>query len=265
MRNITAFAAIAIGAVGIASAPASADPAAVPQPAPVTQPVDINGIHYTLDRDGDSLVVKSTDGHFSAVDGRVVITDGQGKTVDSLPLAYRKDASSFPITAEITGDTLRLTPDTVHGTPVTDPITPQAIASGTPIDQANPKDIAESFTPRDQQELSAFGSRTTLASLTGTVLGAIVGGGLGCVAGAIVGSVTTAVTTLFTGILPGAVIGCIAGVALVGTASSLAGAAFVGGPILLWSAYQYFSTILSPCTTPGNYCTDPAQPPVAKP
>ena len=98
-------------------------------------------------------------------------------------------------------------------------------------------------------------------ALLGAVVGALIGVTVGCVAGGVVGSVSTAITTLFAGVLPGAIIGCIAGVATIGTVGTLLGTILVGGPMMLWSAYQYFSTINAPCTTPGAFCTNPAAPP----
>ncbi|WP_019929656.1 hypothetical protein [Nocardia sp. BMG111209] len=256
MRKLTVSLALVISAVTIAGGVANADPAPAQQLAqPIvtdTQDVDANGVHYTVGRDGDTVVLTADNGSFRAVDGSLVVDDESGAAVDSLPLSYRKDNVAFPIDARVDGGTVRLTPATTGGAPVDNPITAQDIARA--------QHAAESFTPRDQQELSAFSSRVTIANVTGAVIGAIVGGGLGCIAGAIVGSVSTAIATLLAGVLPGGVVGCIAGAATVGAVGTLAGAALVAGPIVLWSAYQYFSTILSPCGGPGAYCVDPAAP-----
>jgi hypothetical protein len=257
MRKLTVSLALVISAVTIASGVANADPAPARQLAqPIAtdvQDVDANGVHYTVGRDGDTVVLTADNGSFQAVDGSLVVDDANGAAVDSLPLSYNKDNVAFPIAAEVDGGTVRLTPATTGGTPIT------------AQDIAQAQHAAESFTPRDQQELSAFSSRVTIANVTGAVIGAIVGGGLGCIAGAIVGSVSTAITTLLAGVLPGGVVGCIAGAAAIGAVGTLAGAALVAGPIVLWSAYQYFSTILSPCGGPGAYCVDPAAPAAPKP
>ncbi|MCX4094383.1 hypothetical protein [Nocardia sp. alder85J] len=261
MRKFTVSLALVVSAVTIAGGISNADPAPAQQLAqPIvtgTQDVDVNGVQYTVDRDGDTVVLKSGNGSFQAVDGSLLVDDAAGAVVDSLPLSYRKDNQSFPIDAQVDGDTVRLTPATTGGSPVEHPITAQDIAQA--------QHVTESFTPRDQQELSAFSSRATIANVTGAVIGAIVGAGLGCVAGAIVGSVSTAITTLLAGVLPGGVVGCIAGAAAIGAVGTLAGAALVAGPIVLWSAYQYFTTITAPCTGPGAYCVDPAAPAAPKP
>ncbi|MCX4093252.1 hypothetical protein [Nocardia sp. alder85J] len=271
MKKFTAAAVLATSAVAIASATAYADPATPAAPAPgvtvqdgivhvpASQALEVNGVHYTLSRDGDSAVLTSTDGTFKTVGTSLVIANANGEGVDSIPLTYRKDATEFPIAADISDNSVRLTPDTKaeDGQPVSRPLTAQDIAGIQPL-QAQP--ITESFTPRDQQELSAFGSRATISSATGAAIGAIIGGGLGCVLGAgIVGTISGAVSALLAG-LPGAVIGCVAGAATVGTVGTLIGSALVTGPILLWSAYQYFSTITAPCYGPGTYCVDPAAP-----
>ncbi|WP_019929655.1 hypothetical protein [Nocardia sp. BMG111209] len=231
--------AIAVTVVLLTGGVAAADP----PPAP-GRSVTIDGRWYEIARDGDSVLLTTADADFDPDGDSLLVRDGD-TVVDSLPLSYRKDDVAFPIDAEIDGDTVRLTPVTSAGVP--DPVVPRA----RPV---------ESFTPRDQQELTAFSQRATIAGVVGAVVGAIVGGGLGCLAGAIVGSVTAAVTTLLTGMLPGGIIGCIAGIALIGAVGTITGAALVAGPILLWSAFQYFTTILSPCTGPGNYCVDPAAP-----
>jgi hypothetical protein len=288
MRKFTAAAVLAVSAVTIAAAPAFADPApAAPTSAPAaplkTAPMSfqnvlasqaafinavhdvvINGVHYEVARDGGSVVVKAADATFAKKGDSLTIADTKGAVVDSAPLVYRKDNTQFPIAADISAHQVRLTPQTTGGTPVAKPISTALLEHLKPLSQAQPKDIDESFSPRDQQELSAFGSRATISSLIGAVVGALIGVTVGCVAGAVaVGAISAAVSALLAG-LPGAVIGCVAGVATVGSAGALLGTILVGGPMMLWSAYQYFSTINSPCVTPGAYCTNPQFPPAPK-
>ncbi|MQY25156.1 hypothetical protein [Nocardia aurantia] len=261
MRKVTACAVLLAGAVSVAAGTANADPVvdrapAQQQPVPDHQAVELNGIHFTVDRDGGSLVVSAPDGAFETVGGSVVVRDAAGNFNDSLPLSYRMDDRVFPIAAQVAEHSVRLTPSVTDGHQVADPITPADIAKGQPI--------AESFTPRDSSALGMLASRAGIGSITGAVVGALLGGVAGCVIGAAVGSVSSAITTLLAGVLPAAIVGCIAGVATIGSVGSLAGAALVAGPIVLWSAYQYFSTVIAPCTGPGTYCVDPAQPAPAK-
>ncbi|MCX4094384.1 hypothetical protein [Nocardia sp. alder85J] len=242
--------AIAVTTITLAAGLAAADPAPLQQLLDEGQPVTIDGRGYVVERDDDSVVLTAAEGAFDATADSLLVRDG-GTVVDSLPLRYRRDDRSFPIGVRIDGHTVRLTPATDAGVAVEHPLTAGNVARARTV---------ESFTPRDQQELSAFSQRATIAGVVGAVVGAIVGGGLGCLAGAVVGSVTAAVTTLLTGLVPGAVIGCIAGTALIGAVGTIGGAALVAGPILLWSAFQYFTTILTPCVGPGTYCVDPAAP-----
>ncbi|MQY30903.1 hypothetical protein [Nocardia aurantia] len=245
MKSGVPFAIAAIVIV-LAGGLAAADP--LPPSSPPGQAVTIEGRRYFVARDDDAVIVTAADADFETAGDSLLVRDGD-EVVDSLPLSYRLDAVAFPIDADVDGNTVRLTPATDAGVPERGLFAAAATAR-----------TVESFTPRDQQELTAFSQRATIAGLVGAVVGAIVGGGLGCLAGAIVGSVTAAVTTLLAGMLPGGIVGCIAGIALIGAVGTIAGAALVAGPILLWSAFQYFTTILSPCIGPGNYCVDPAAP-----
>ena len=71
------------------------------------------------------------------------------------------------------------------------------------------------------------------------------------------GLVTAGLAALLVGV-PAAIVGCVAGIATLGSIGTVAGLIFIGGPLILFSAFQYFATVLSPCTTPGAYCKDPA-------
>ncbi|MCX4091022.1 hypothetical protein [Nocardia sp. alder85J] len=262
MRKFTAGAALIVGAVSIAAGTGHAEPLQAPQPVSEHRTAELNGVHFTFDRDGGSLVVTAPDGAFQTVGDSVVVTDTRGRFNDSLPLTYRKDDQVFPIAAEIGAHSVRLTPSSTDGRPVVDPITPADIARGHDVSRA--QDVAESFTPRDSSALGLFASRAGVASVAGAAIGALVGLTVGCVAGGVVGSVSTAITTLLAGVVPGALVGCVAGAATIGSLGSLAGTALVTGPVVLWSAYQYFTTVTAPCTGAGAYCVDPAQPAPAK-
>ncbi|MCX4094770.1 hypothetical protein [Nocardia sp. alder85J] len=266
MRKTTACAVLLVGALSTAGGAAQAEPivdrAPAQQSVPDHQAIELNGIHFTIDREGGTLVLSAPEAGFETAGGTLVVRDTAGNFQDSLPLSYRTDDREYPIAAEIAEHTVRLTPSRTDAHVVADPITPAAIAHGQDITSAGA--VSESFTPRDLTALVAYAQRVGIASVAGAAIGALVGGTLGCVAGAAVGSVSAAVTTLLGGVLPGAVVGCIAGVATVGTVGTLLGNALVLGPVVLWSSYQYFSTILAPCNGPGTYCVDPAAPAPAK-
>jgi hypothetical protein len=231
---------------------------------PTHQSAAMNGVHFTIDRGNGNVVVKAVDGQFKPAGDSLTVTNAQGAVVDSIPLTYRKDNTQFPIKADVVDHQVTLTPQTTGGIASPNPISANVLSNLKPVDKVDPKSISESFTPRDQQELSAFGSRATISSLVGAVIGALIGVTTGCIAGGLLGTAIGGTVVALLGGLPGALVGCIAGIAIVGSVGSLLGTLLVGGPLVLWAAYQYFSTITSPCITPGAFCTDPANPPAPK-
>ncbi|MFB7718112.1 hypothetical protein [Nocardia sp. NPDC056100] len=247
-RTLTVVALPVIAAVGLGAGSATATP----------DSVDAAAIHYTVNRAGDSAVLSAPGARLSAADGQLLITDAGGAVAASIPLSYRMDATAYPIDLRIDGDTATLTPARANGVAVIDGVRPADVVPASKLDS-----VAESFNIRDQQALLALGQRAGIGSVTSAVLGAIVGGGAGCLLGAAVGATAVGVATLLTGLLPGAAIGCLVGMGTLGPIGAVGGLITVGGPILAWSAFQYFSTILSPCTGPALYCQDPATAPSA--
>lgn len=258
MRKFTVCTALALGAVTLASGVVAAEPVpggdsgqtqpAQTQPLPDEQTVESGGVHVTIRRDGDSAVLDSTDGLFRTVGDRLVVTNPAGLFIESLPLKYNKDNQTYPIDAVLGDHDARLTPVTTGGVAVEHPVRAEDIARATPVDEGD-------FTPRDSQELYMTWWRAIIANATGAVIGAIIGGVVGCAAGAVAIGASAAVVSLFAGLLPGAIVGCIGGIALVGTVGMLIGSALVTGPVLLWSLFQYFSTITTPCVGQPDYCT----------
>ncbi|MGF6886542.1 hypothetical protein ABIA39_004684 [Nocardia sp. GAS34] len=250
MRNVAAVAVPLVAAVSLSAGVSAAAP----------PPSDAAGaVHYTVSRSGDSAVI-ATDGHWLQDAGRMLLENASGAIETILPSTYRIDDTAYPLQAHIDGGTVTLTPVRHNGTHVTDPVHPTDLV---PVSKL--QTVAESFTPRDQQAMTALSQRLIITSSVSAVLGAIVGGGAGCLLGAAVGAAGAGVATLLVGLVPGAVVGCVVGAGLLGPAGALGGLILVGGPMLAFSAFQYFSTILSPCTTPGPYCADPAHPPATAP
>jgi len=244
-RTLTTVAVPIIAALGLAAGPATAAPATP----------DAQGVHYTVARSGDSAVIKTTGGSLTTKDGQLDILDSAGNLAAALPLTYRMDNKAFPIALKIDGGTATLTPDRAHATPVSDPATTASVLPSSRL-----QDVAESFSLRDQQALLVLSQRATTSSVVSAVLGAIVGGGGGCLLGAAVGATSAALVSLGLGALPGGIVGCLAGMAILGPIGAVGGLILAGGPLLAFSAFQYFSTIMSPCTTPTTYCQDPAAP-----
>ncbi|MGF6885036.1 uncharacterized protein YqgC (DUF456 family) [Nocardia sp. GAS34] len=95
------------------------------------------------------------------------------------------------------------------------------------------------------------------------MLGAVLGAGVGCLAGAAVGAaISSPVIFLLAPFVGAAIAGCVLGAATLGAVGSMTGLVVAGGPITLFAAIQYFSTILAPCPPQLAYCKDPAQQPV---
>ncbi|MEU4417149.1 hypothetical protein ACIBEH_24030 [Nocardia salmonicida] len=217
-------------------------------PAPQTE------VRYEVSRQGDSAVL-STDGKLHIVDGQLLLTTGADTPVAALPLTYRMDDKVFPIAATIDGGTATLTPSKENGAPV-------AAATNVITQDAAAQQIAESFTPRDQAALGVLSQRLGVGGAVAAIVGAVVGGGVGCLVGGAAGAtIASPVIVLLVPWVGATVAGCVLGAATLGAVGTMLGLVTVGGPLAVFSAYQYFSTILAPCPAElGAYCKDPAVP-----
>ncbi|MGK8490060.1 hypothetical protein [Nocardia asiatica] len=248
LRNSAVTALLVAAAVGIGAGAAQA----APQQAQ-------HEVRYEVSRQGDSAVL-TTDGELRIVADQLVLTDGHGTPIAAVPLTYRMDDVAYPITARIEGGTATLTPSRENGTPV------QAVTAADMIsaDQAAAT-VAESFTPRDQLALGAFTQRVTIGGAVSAIIGAVLGGGVGCLLGAAAGAtIASPVIALLLPWVGATIAGCVLGAATFGAVGSMVGLITVGGPIALFSAFQYFSTILAPCPPDLPYCKDPAAPPLPR-
>ncbi|PWV70640.1 hypothetical protein DFR69_11259 [Nocardia neocaledoniensis] len=248
MSTTLATAALTALALGVGTGTGHAEPA----PAQTE-------VHYEVSRQGDAAVVTTGDGKLTVVDGQLVLTTAADVPVAALPLSYRLDDKLFPIAATVEGGKATLTPAREGGTPVaaaTDLISADAAA----------KQIAESFTPRDQTALGVLSQRLGIGSAVAAIVGAVVGGGVGCLIGGAAGAaIASPVIALLVPWVGATVAGCVLGAATLGAVGTMVGLITVGGPLALFSAYQYFSTILAPCPAElGAYCKDPAVPAPAK-
>lgn len=249
MKLSTALAAAALTALTVSIG------AGTGHAAPTTPQTDVR---YEVSRQGDAAVV-TTDGALRIVDDQLVLTTDSGTPVAALPLWYRMDDKVFPIAAGIDGGTATLTPVRDGGTPVTP-------ATNIITQDAAATQIAESFTPRDQAALGVLGQRLGIGGAVAAIIGAVVGGGVGCLVGAAAGAtIASPVIVLLVPWVGATVAGCVLGAATLGAVGTMAGLITIGGPLALFSAYQYFSTILAPCPAElGAYCKDPAVPVPAK-
>ncbi|WP_227979817.1 hypothetical protein [Nocardia spumae] len=231
--------ALAVAAAAVTTGTAQARPTA-------------DAVHYEIGRRADSAVVTTSDGKLKVVADQLILTDRADRPVAAVPLTFDIDDTAYPIDARIDGDTAVLTPDRGNGRPTRAPARGDIVSAGQAV---------ESFTPRDSQALGAFGQRIAIAAGVSAVLGAVIGGGIGCLVGGAVGAaISSPVIVLLAPFVGATVAGCVLGAATLGAVGSMAGLILAGGPITVFSAIQYFSTILAPCPPELPYCKDPAQP-----
>ncbi len=210
------------------------------------------GVHYEIGRQADSALVTTPDGKLKVVADQLILTDRADRPVAAVPLTFDINDTAYPITARIEGNTATLTPDRTSGRPTRAPARTDVVSM---------RHAAESFTPRDSQALGAFGQRIAIAAGVSAVLGAVIGGGVGCLVGGAVGAaISSPVIVLLAPFVGATVAGCVLGAATLGAVGSMAGLIVAGGPIVLFSALQYFSTILAPCSPELPYCRDSGQP-----
>ncbi|MFT3898620.1 MAG: hypothetical protein QM728_00020 [Gordonia sp. (in: high G+C Gram-positive bacteria)] len=209
-------------------------------------------VHYAVSQTADGAAITVAGGSFTREDGNLTIRNGHGRPVAQLPLTYRVDNLARPIAATVSGDTATLTPVRAGAPRRVTPIAHDRIFG---LDQVKHK-ASESFTQRDREALTAFSNRSTVGSFVSAAIGAALGAGSGCIIGALVGAAVTLPVAELLG--AGPLAGCIAGAIVLAPAGAAAGLLFVGLPIIAFSAFQYFSTVFSPCTAEGQYCQDPA-------
>ncbi|MFE3257179.1 hypothetical protein ACFXPS_16440 [Nocardia sp. NPDC059091] len=215
-------------------------------------------VHYEVTRQGDAVLLTISGGAVKLAGDQLVLEDATDRPIAAIPLTYRIDNTAYPIAARIDGGTATLTPDKTAGQPVpaAQAVTPdQTITTDRAATQ-----VTESFTPRDNQALGVFAQRAAIGAAVSAVLGAVLGAGVGCLVGAAAGAVLTSpVMALLVPFVGATIAGCVLGAATLGAVGTMAGLVVAGGPITLFSAIQYFSTILAPCPPDLAYCKDPAQ------
>lgn len=234
-RSLTATAVISAAALSITSLTtnvASAQPDS--SNSSVTTDL-VPGIHYSASLVDHSVVISTDAGSLAAKDDQFQIIDAAGKAVASLPLSYQRAGLSFPIAAEIHGNTATLTPNT-------DP------AAATPVPAETPvlEDIDATANPNFNQALSNLTNEVAVGVAVGSLIGTAIGAGIGCIAGgALVGAGATA-ATIGTLTIPGAIGGCLVTGAAMGAIGAVAGTIFVGGPVAAVALFQFANELANP-------------------
>lgn len=187
------------------SGPAAADPAA-PQ------------INWNTHVEGNTVVTDISDGGFHVVDDAVELADDSGTAIVKIPLTFRFGDRDVPLAADISDNTLRLTPDAgqiaeLRSQPLVplaadlSPITPQASEIG----------------------LVAIPGAVAIGSAIGSAVGGVIGLAVGCAVGATGAGAAGAIVTAATAAVPAALGGCgVAGATGAGVGGTIGGAIGAG-------------------------------------
>ncbi|RDI43707.1 hypothetical protein [Nocardia mexicana] len=232
LRKFAATSALLTAALGITAGAVHAAPAA-DGPA-----VNSGVVNYTASVDGASTVIRTDSGSMVDENGIFKIKAADGATVAGSELGFRVDDFVFPIAAEITDHTARLTPvfDLEHAVyrPVALPFENEAPWK-TPYD-------------REVDAFTRLKDTVATGATIGTVVGGLGGAAVGCVLGGIAGATVAAATIvgLFGPFIPAAAVGCLGGILAIGALGTVAGQLFVTAPVAIAALAQYFTTINEP-------------------
>ncbi|MGL4306488.1 MAG: hypothetical protein ACRCSF_10070 [Mycobacteriaceae bacterium] len=241
--KISAISALVIGAMSIAAGTANAAPGELSN--------DQATINYSVSQVNDAAVITIDSGSFAAEDQKLLIRDNAGIVVDGVPLSYEYNGISYPVTAEIHGDSATLTP-------VTDPAAGTSTGAAVPVIHQDDLPAA----------VSAVKDQISLAATVGTIIGTVIAGGLGCllatgvtVIPAILGGTAISLPTgLLSGPLaailtpiiavagPIAIIGaaCAVGAITFAPLGAITGVILVGLPAVIASAPQFIDVLQRP-------------------
>lgn len=225
IKKLAVTSALVIAAMGITAGTANAAPAPADAPAASTQAQQ--AINYTVARAGDAVLVTTDAGSITTSGNQLEVRDGQGNVVTGVPLTYQLNGQAFPIAAQVNGNTATLTPS----------VNPAQATAAT--------DIALPLSDVDlPAAVASVKDQISLAASVGGIVGAIVAGGTGCILGAV--ALTAATIPLAALLGAGPVAGCLAGAVMLAPVGALGGAIFVGGPVVLASAFQFAQVLQAP-------------------
>ncbi|MBU3062533.1 hypothetical protein KO481_29415 [Nocardia sp. NEAU-G5] len=200
------------------------------------------GYHATVSETATTITTDA--GSLASDGGRFTIKAPDGTVLAGTDLTFRVDDFVFPITADITGRTARLTPlfDRQHA---------QYQPVALPFENQAPW---KSEYEREQTAWNRLATTLQMGASIGTAAGTVGGAAVGCVLGGIAGATVAAaaIIGLFGAFLPAAAIGCLGGMMALSALGAIAGTLFVATPIALMAAAQYFTTINQPAPTPAR-------------
>ncbi|RMI34234.1 hypothetical protein [Nocardia stercoris] len=253
INKFAATSALVIGAIAATAGTVHADPVAN---------AGDKVVNYTATATDTSAIIKTDAGSLVNEDGKLEIKAPNGNVLAGIPLSFRVDDFTFPVAADINGNTATLSPkfDLADATyaPVSNDVKAGLPANSTVKNVDLPfQDQAPWKTPYDREQAAFNRLKDTISmgATIGAAVGAIGGAALGCVLGGVaVGGGATLATGIIGGIfsfLPGALVGCIAGAAATGFLGTIGGALLVTIPVAIGAAIQYFTTTNEPFNPPA--------------
>ncbi|MCU1646157.1 MAG: hypothetical protein JWN03_6432 [Nocardia sp.] len=235
-RNIAATASIAIAALSITAVTANTASAQPDSSSNSSVTTDLApGIHYKANIVDHSVVIATDAGSLAVKDNQIQVVDGTGAAVATLPMSYQRDGKSFPIAAQIDGNTATLTPST-------DPAAAQPVAPGTPL----LTQVDATANPNFNQALSNLSSTVSVGVAVGSLIGTVIGAGIGCIAGGAAVALGATAISIGTLTIPGFIGGCLVTGAAMAAIGLVAGTIFVGGPVVAVGLFQFFNDLATP-------------------
>lgn len=235
-RSIAAIAVFAAAALSVTSVTANMAYAQSDTTSNSSVTTDIApGIHYNASLVDHSVVISTDLGSLAAKDNQLQFIDGAGKAVVALPLSYQLAGKTFPIAAQINGNTATLTPNT-------DPAAATPAVSDIPV----ATEIDATANPNFNQALSNLSSEVSIGVAVGSLIGTAIGAGLGCIAGGLLVGAGAGAVTIGTLAVPAAIGGCLVTGAALGAIGAVAGTIFVGGPVVAVALFQFASELANP-------------------
>ncbi|MEC3954106.1 hypothetical protein VMT65_13795 [Nocardia sp. CDC153] len=236
MRTLhtTALAVLSAAALSVTAATANAAPApSNPAPRP-------SGLHFTATIVGNSVEVTTDGGTLTATDGRFAVRDANGEVLDGIPLTYQRDGKTWPIAAEIHGDSATLTPatDPARAVPASAPAVPAALTDAALHDTA-----IDWQSPDFNSAVMNFSTMAGLGVTLGTLIGTVVGATIGCVAGGVALAAALGTVTIGTLTIPGFLGGCLVTGAALGAIGAVIGNIFIAGPLGGIGALQFLDAM----------------------
>lgn len=162
-------------------------------------------INWNTHVEGSTVVTKVSSGTFRHAADGIELTNSAGAVVLRVPLTFKVAGRSIPFSAEIGGNTLRLTADRTQAAALElAPVSPVAVET-----PATAKAIAEPASAAPADAATDIAGSIALGTSIGAAVGGAIGFAAGCALGGLGTGAATGVPTAGILAIPGAIIGCI--------------------------------------------------------